>query len=270
MFERLIALFKEPQKYLPLIPKKIQQKFCFLFRNTAFFMQGQMDINPKSLWNNPDFVKLTGGFFIQGDKTERQILNLEPWDNTRRDMIILLLRSILENNIQGDIAEVGVYKGNTAKLIHYYMPERRLHLFDTFEGFNKKDLSLDNQKTGLSVKGKHFNDTSFEQVKKNIASKNDNVMFYKGYFPKSVPESLFNSRFAFVNLDADLYEPTLKGLEFFFPRMNNNGYILVHDYNAWAGARKAVDDFFAKKPEIIIPMPDKCGSALIVKYALPV
>jgi O-methyltransferase len=231
-------------------------------------MQGQMDINPKSLWHNPDLIKHTGGYFLIGDKTKRQILNIEPWDTTRRDMIILLLRTILANNIEGNIAELGVYKGSTAKLIHYYAPERKLHLFDTFEGFNANDVAVDSQKTGVTVTGKHFKDVAFEQVKNYIAPKNNNVFFYKGYFPQSVPDSLYNMQYAFVNLDADLYEPTLQGLKFFYPRLNINGFILVHDYNAWAGARKAVDEFFKDKPEIPIPMPDKCGSALIVKQAL--
>jgi hypothetical protein len=47
--------------------------------------------------------------------------------------------------------------------------------------------------------------------------------------------------------------------------MNTGGYILVHDYNAWIGARKAVDEFFSTRKEIPIPMPDKSGSALIQK-----
>jgi hypothetical protein len=47
--------------------------------------------------------------------------------------------------------------------------------------------------------------------------------------------------------------------------MSIRGIILVHDYNAWIGARKAVDDFFADKVELPVPMPDKSGSVLIIK-----
>jgi O-methyltransferase len=43
------------------------------------------------------------------------------------------------------------------------------------------------------------------------------------------------------------------------------GFILAHDYNSWPGARKAVEQFFRDKPEIPIPMPDKSGSALVLK-----
>jgi hypothetical protein len=47
--------------------------------------------------------------------------------------------------------------------------------------------------------------------------------------------------------------------------MSVGGIIIVHDYNAWIGARQAVDDFFFDKSEIPVPMPDKSGSVLIVK-----
>ena len=71
--------------------------------------------------------------------------------------------------------------------------------------------------------------------------------------------------FSFVHLDADLFEPTKNGLEFFYPRVSSEGIILIHDYNAWPGCRKAVDEFFFLKKESPIPMPDKSGSAIIVK-----
>ena len=65
----------------------------------------------------------------------RNIIDICSHDLVRRDMIVLLLRTIVENETKGEIAELGVYKGETAKLIHHYCPERMLNLFDTFEGF---------------------------------------------------------------------------------------------------------------------------------------
>ena len=263
MIRKLSKLIRNPQKYLSLALKISQQSMCNLFQDTPFFMQGQMDINPKSRWHNPDFVKLTGGFFPKKDQKQRQICDLEPWDNTRRDMLALLLRTIEESNIEGDFAEVGVYKGFTAKLIHYYAPARRLHLFDTFEGFTDRSVIAEQHNTKLSISATHFADTSLDIVRSYVSPKNTNVYFWKGYFPESIPNGL--TTFAFVHLDADLYEPILNGLEYFYPRMSKNGMIVVHDYNAWPGARKAVDEFFANKNELPIPMPDKSGSALIIK-----
>jgi O-methyltransferase len=245
--------------------KKAQQTLTPVFSKTAFFMQGQMDIHPESRWHNTDFTDETGGFFSEDDDVERRINDLEAWDNTRRDMIALLLRDVCEQGIAGDFAELGVYKGHTARLIHHYAPERVLHLFDTFEGFPERSMQADAEQAGNPISKKLFTDTSLEQVQAFIAPSNDNVFFYKGYFPESIPEDFGARRFAFVHLDADLYEPTLAGLNYFYERMHKGGLLLVHDYNAWIGARKAVNEFFASKKEIPIPMPDKSGSALIRK-----
>ncbi len=229
-------------------------------------MQGQMDINPKSRWFKPEFIELTGGYFPKDDnKTNRVICNLEPWDTTRRDMLILLLRTIISKQINGDFAEVGVYKGRTAKLIHYYAPERKFHLFDTFEGFGIHSVVKEKSLSGYKILKSHFSDTDLDTTKKSIAPINSNLLIYKGYFPDSIPDRLKKNSFAFVHLDADLYEPTYKGLDFFYSRMSKDGFIIIHDYNAWPGTRKAVDDFFENKIENPIPMPDKSGSALIIK-----
>lgn len=263
--QKLLKLVNDPQKYFKLAINLTLQRLTRLFKNSAFFMQGQMDIHPKSRWHIPEFIENTGGFSPNPDETSvnRKIFNLEPWDNTRRDMIILLLRTLLHNNIQGEMAEVGVYKGTTSRLIHHYMPERKFHLFDTFEGFGERSTSIEKNSSGLSVSDSLFADTDMGKVKEFLSSKNDNTCFYKGYFPDTIPEEMKLSRFAFVHLDADLFEPTAEGLKFFYPRMASGGFILVHDYNAWPGARKAVDEFFNQKNEIPIPMPDKSGSVLI-------
>ena len=247
------------------LAKSILKKFTPLFQNSSFFMQGQMDINPKSRWNNASLRSETGGFYPKEASSKRQILNLEPWDNTRRDMITLMLRTLVEKNIAGAFVELGVYNGSTARLIHHYAPERQLHLFDTFEGFTDRSVSAEKNHTNFDTKGSKFSDTSIAQVRNYIAPQNNNITFHQGYFPDSLPKDFPEQKFAFVHLDADLYEPTLEGLKYFYSRMSRQGIILVHDYNAWIGARKAVDDFFADKDELPVPMPDKSGSVLIIK-----
>ncbi len=233
--------------------------------DAPFFLQGQMDLNTKSLWHNPEFVAKTGGYFLKGDRTPRVISRFDPWDGTRRDMLVLLLRTILERRIAGDIAEVGVYKGTTARLIHHYVPDRDLFLFDTFEGFTDRGTQEELSATGHVVGRDRFSDTSLERVKTAVAPVNERVHFIRGYFPDSIPDGFEIRTFAFVHLDADLYEPSIAGLRFFYPRMAHHGIIVVHDYNAWPGARLAVDEFMRDKPELVISMPDKSGSALITR-----
>lgn len=261
----LVKLLRDPAKYLPIIPRMVLHRFCGVFQNRSFFLQGQMDIHPSSRWRSA-LTPQTGGFMIQGDAVNRRICNLEPHDNTRRDMLALLLRTVTEKKIPGAFAELGVYRGNTARLINQYAPERVLHLFDTFEGFTDRSVRGEERSTGFVIEGAQFSDTSLEAVRRFVQP-NSNVHFHAGFFPESVPASLHDERFAFVHLDADLYEPTKAGLEFFYPRMSPHGVIVVHDYNAWIGARRAVDEFFAGKNELPVPMPDKSGSAVVVKSA---
>ena len=221
-----------------------------------FFLQSEMDINPRSLWHNPEFAAATGGFLIPEDPVERRVSQLDAWDTVRRDMLILLMRGVIFRHVEGDFAELGVYQGATARLIHQYAPERRLHLFDTFSGFDEREIGSPSHR-GL------FSDTSVDVVMKKIAPRSDNIAIHAGSFPEtaaSAPDS-----FAFVHIDADLSEPTSAGLEFFYPRMSPGGVLVVHDYNAWLGARTAVDKFCAARCLVLVPMPDRCGSAVIVK-----
>ena len=238
-----------------------------LFRSQPIRLQSQMDIHPGSLWHNPRFVEQTGGFRPPGDKVVRTILSASPWDTVRRDMLVLLMRDLETRQVQGSLAELGVYKGETARLIHHYLPDRRLHLFDTFDGFSLRDEMSESAETGATVSRRQFSDTSMDAVRLFVRPQNSNVSFHVGVFPESFDPTQFKESFALVHLDADLYRPTLAGLEAFYPLVTRGGYIVVHDYNAWQGARKATDDFLAGKPEVAVPMPDKCGSAVIARMA---
>ena len=119
------------------------------------------------------------------DATNRRIHDLEPWDNVRRDMLVLMLRTVLERGVEGDLAELGVWKGSTARLIHHYVPERRLHLFDTFSGFDGRDVAAERTTTGQDLDERMFADTSVEGVMHFVAPRNGNVSCYPDFFPRA-------------------------------------------------------------------------------------
>ena len=272
MIQKLTKLVAKPGLYLPVARERVlhqlkrwEHHLTPLFARTAYFLQGQMDIHPFSRWHRPEFIQATGGFFLPDDPVDRTITEFEPCDLVRRDMLILLLRTILERKVPGELADLGVYQGQTARLFHHYLPERPLHLFDTFTGFAESDVLSESKKTGLKVRPE-FADTSVETVLRRVASRRpENVIIHAGFFPATVPANWQEKQFAFVHLDADLYEPILAGLQYFYPKVPTGGMIVVHDYNAWPGARRAVTEFLADKREPPIPLPDKSGSALIVK-----
>jgi O-methyltransferase len=182
-------------------------------------------------------------------------------DYVRYAILGLAVQRILSENIEGDFAEVGVYRGDMSKFIHGLAPNRPYFLFDTFEGFPAKDLEE-------GVIDSRFSDTSEQAVLKNIGD-TSNVIVRKGYVPETLV-GLEDHRFSFVLLDLDLYNPTLKSLEFFYQRLSSGGYMVVHDYNSpesnWA-CKRAVDEFMADKPEGIVEIADEWGSILFRKVS---
>ena len=110
----------------------------------------------------------------------------------------------------------------------------------------------------LSFHRGDFN-ASFEKTKDYLKNYK-NVLFYKGLFPDTAL-SVKDKKFSFVHMDVDIYESTLHGLDFFYPRMNQGGVILIHDYISSPGVKKAVDDFFKNKIE---PTIELSGSQCLI------
>lgn len=199
------------------------------------------------------------GWFLKYVLSEsKQRLLMETSDPVRFGSILLAINNIEKSGISGAFAEAGVYKGDVSKFIHNIVPGKNLYLFDTFEGFPKKLLKG-------AVDGR-FDGVSLEAIKENIGNL-DNVVFVKGYFPDSAI-NLKDERFSFVMIDFDLYESTLSALEYFYPKVNQEGYIFLHDYNSpesGFGVSRAANEFFGDKPEKIIEIPDSCGTAIVRK-----
>lgn len=176
----------------------------------------------------------------------------------------LQIQRINKEEIEGEMAELGVYKGESAQLLHHMSPSRTLHLFDTFEGFTGKDLQPETGEAS-SYTNKNFADTSVEKVFKKIGGNREKIKVHPGYFPDSAA-GLDNIAYALVSLDADLYNPTKAGLEYFYPRLSPGGVILIHDYNCkWEGLNKAVDEFVITIPEQLVLVPDLDSTVMIVK-----
>lgn len=119
------------------------------------------------------------------------------------------------------VAEGGVFQGEFAKEINRCFPESSLYLFDTFEGFDVRDIKTEHA-NGYSIeKEQHLSITSEELVLSKLPYR-EKAIIRKGYFPETA-EGLENLTFRFVNLDFDLYNPILEGLRFFYPRMIRGG-----------------------------------------------
>jgi len=146
------------------------------------------------------------------------------------------------NHLDGDIAEVGCYKGGIGFYLEKYSNGKKVLLFDTFEGIPMQG-KLDPHPVG------DFSDASYEKVKE-FFSDNQQVKVVKGIFPKSAKNVIGkDDKFCFVHLDADQYESTLNSLEFFYPKMVKGGIIVCDDWNWLNGATMAIIKFFSSKEE---------------------
>lgn len=138
-------------------------------------------------------------------------------------------------------------------------------MFDTFEGFEKQDIVIESQKGFSKAKIADYNNTSIELVMRKMKNP-DKCEIRKGYFPETARG--IEDKFFFVNLDLDLYQPTLSGLKWFEEHMVDGGVILIHDYFAenFTGVRQAVDTYISqtdKKGLRLMPIGDGISIAII-------
>lgn len=198
-----------------------------------------------------------------------------------------LARRIRQLRIPGSLAELGVYRGDTAWQMNALFPDRKLYLFDTFEGFDARDVVREQPRAASGEASPHaktgrFADTSPEAVMARMPHP-QMVELCPGYFPESLGQlggresdglaGEAEDSFALVSLDPDLYAPTLAGLEYFYPRMSSGGAIVVHDYNnlQFEGVKRAVTEFEQAvvkrtgQPLHMVPLADLHGSCVILR-----
>ena len=171
-------------------------------------------------------------------------------------------RYIARSNIPGDFVECGVWRGGSMMMVALTLlalgkTDRRLVLFDTFEGLPKPDEALDvdvwgnrgidgwrpHRKTDESSDWAY---ASLEEVRANMESTGypmDKVFFVKGMVEDTIPAKSPDT-IAMLRLDTDWYSSTKHELEHLYPRLSNNGILILDDYGHFKGARQATDEYF--------------------------
>lgn len=172
--------------------------------------------------------------------------------NTDRHWMVYQLMRLVEN-IPGDTAECGVYKGASSYIICKLNQknksfQRTHYMFDSFEGLSKPN----------QVDGTHWAEgdlTSMLEISKENLAEFKNISFHKGWIPERFPD-VENRGFCFVHIDVDLYQPTLDSIQFFYSRINDHGLVICDDYGftTCPGATKAIDEFLQDKKEKMISL----------------
>ena len=184
---------------------------------------------------------------------ERELGN----DYVRLATLELLCRRL--KDVPGAAAELGVYRGFFARCINLLLPERKLYLFDSFEGFKEDAQAAE------SFQEAHRN-TAMDKVLA-IMPHPENITVKPGFFPESL--NGLEERFCLVSLDVDFYQTTLDGLRYFWPRMEQGGYLLLHDWGSLTlpGVAKGLADYEAETGLSIpaVPLCDVGGSLVLCK-----
>jgi O-methyltransferase len=203
------------------------------------------------------------------DTTELNIISkVRPFTATSTERIVGVINSVkyfTRNGIEGDFVECGVWRGGSMMaamlaLLQQGDTSRNFYLYDTYEGMtppSEKDVSFDGiravdalatseKKEGPSV----WCVASLEDVKNNVFSTGypkDKIHFIKGRVEDTLPTQA-PQKIALLRLDTDWYDSTRHELLHLYPLLSKNGVLILDDYGHWQGAKKAVDEYFARQP----------------------
>lgn len=170
--------------------------------------------------------------------------------NARLRSLYRAVERVERLGIPGDLVECGVARGGSAGMLALASQaggaRRRLWLFDTFEGLpppNQNDPDYEKAKvhTGSCVGTLEEVRGLMEQL--GVA---DRVEYGKGLFQQTLQPSKVE-RIAVLHLDGDWYDSVTACLEALYDRVSPGGVVQVDDFGQWAGARKAVREFFARR-----------------------
>jgi O-methyltransferase len=226
------------------------QRYAVLEKLMAVFIPGQhLSENDRIMFRDSEFRR---------DYERFSTDNYRSFD--RKFAMREFVRLALKN--EGHLAECGVFKGATAyilaKELRSRKSDKKLHLYDSFEGLSSP----------AKVDGDHWTKGDMvgclDEVQKNLSELAPYIVYNKGWIPDCFDQSS-QTVFSFVHIDVDLYKPTLDSLDYFFPRMTRHGILLCDDYGfaTCPGAKKAFDDFFREREELVLNLPT--GQGLVIR-----
>jgi hypothetical protein len=187
-----------------------------------------------------------------------------------------LVRYVINQNIDGDFVECGIWKGGSCMLIAHTLlkmgvTNRHIYLYDTFKGMtiptkydklvsNDKVYAKDKWHKNIKDDGNEWCYVSLDEVQKNMKSTEypvENIHYIKGDVQQTIPKHSSTS-ISLLRLDTDWYESTKHELEQLYPLISIHGVLIVDDYGHWAGSKKAVDEYFNEK-NVLFNRIDYCG-----------
>jgi O-methyltransferase len=210
--------------------------------------------------------------------SERHALfaRVRPYTQTSLERVATLadaVEYVIAAKVAGDFVECGVWRGGSSMamaltLLALGVDDRRLWLYDTF-GQMPAPGEHDRDYAGRSVTGHEtsmLGDSGLvlAEVKKAMRSTGypeQRVSYARGRVEETIPASA-PAEIALLRLDTDWYESTRHELEHLYPRLSSGGVLIIDDYGHYAGARQAVDEYFAQDPILLVRVDYTCRVAV--------
>lgn len=182
----------------------------------------------------------------------------------------------LAHNIEGDIVECGVFKGASLARFAMYrnlFPARdskKIIGFDSFDDFPETNFEPDIKLRNNFVEECGIQSISTGQLMEVLKHKNcdGNVELVAGDITKTVPEYLKKNpglKISLLNLDVDIYEPSVTILENLYPRIEKGGVLILDDYEQFYGETRAVDEYFKDNKISIKKFPYTMTPSYLIK-----
>lgn len=182
----------------------------------------------------------------------------------------------LSQNVIGEIVECGVFKG--ASLVRFTIyrnlfssPElKKVIGFDSFAKFPDTYFEPDIKMRTDFVDECGEQSISKEQLLDVLQYKGceKNVELIAGDITETIPDYIDKNpdlKISLLNLDVDIYEPSVTILEHLYPRLQKGGVLILDDYGVFPGETKAVDDYFKDKKVSIKKFPYSMTPSYLIK-----
>ena len=221
-------------------------------------------------------------------RTEKEFLSFyekcKPYTQTSIERLFSLYQSclyVLDNGIEGNFVECGVWKGGSSMMMAFALlsrgiSDREIYLYDTYEGMSdpsSNDIAIDGElamnkllKEDKSQVDSIWCYASFDEVARNMASTGypfENIRMIKGKVEDSLPSHL-PGKIALLRLDTDWYESTKVELETLYPLLAPKAPLIIDDFGHWEGAKKAVVEYFDKENlHLLLQRIDNTGRLII-------
>ncbi|MEE8171939.1 MAG: TylF/MycF/NovP-related O-methyltransferase [Alphaproteobacteria bacterium] len=172
------------------------------------------------------------------------------------------VKYISQNDIPGDMVECGIWRGGSSMMIALTLESlgdfsRDIYLYDTYAGMTRPENVDVRSQDGMeqisrwqAFQRDGYNEwahATVEEVRANMRATGypeDRLHFVAGDVETTVP-AIAPDRISLLRLDTDWYRSTRHELMHLYPRLSRHGALIIDDYGAYEGSRKATDEYFA-------------------------